>query len=195
MAQGEACRFPGKHFALINGEPLLHRTLRLCRELTKSEITVVGWNTTPFTQLGIDLHVQPDPGNGLLDGIWNTRALWADHTTYLLGDVVFSRAALQQCLVPNDFAFIGRQGPNRYTGYPHGEIFGLSLSRVAQHVVTRVITAPDVRQHREGRLWGLWERVKNLVTWSAVDDWTNDVDVPSELEALRKLSTTIAADN
>lgn len=197
MAQGEAKRFPGKHFVTINGEPLLHRTLRLCRELTKSPITVVGWNTAPF-QLAAKhasaLHTQPWPGSGLLDGIWNTRVLWADYTTYLLGDVVFSRAALKRCLDPKKFTFFGRQGANAYTGCPYGEIFGISLGPKGQKIVTETIADPEVRKHRAGRLWGLWDRVNTIAKWGEIDDWTDDVDLPAELEAIHRLSATIAKD-
>lgn len=195
MAQGEARRFPGKHFAVINDEPLLHRTLRLVRELTKSEIIVVGWNTEPFLQLKAELHVQPDPGKGLLDGVWNTRALWTDCTTYLLGDVVFSRAALQKCLAPSEFTFFGRRGANPFTKCPYGEIFGMCVDSKGQEIVSSSISDPGVRKHREGRLWGLWERVKGRANWSAIDDWTDDVDKPAELEALRKMSATIAKES
>jgi hypothetical protein len=194
MAQGEATRLPGKHFVPINGEPLLQRTLRLCRKLTKSPIVVVGWNTAPFAQLAADLHVQPNPGQGLLDGIWNTRSLWTDYTTYLLGDVVFSRAALTRCLDPKKFTFFGRQGASRYTGCPYGEIFGMGLGRKGQKIVAEIIADPEIRKHRAGRLWGLWGRVDTIAKWREIDDWTDDIDLPAELEAFRPLFPTIAKD-
>lgn len=194
MAQGQATRFPGKHFVPINGEPLLQRTLRLCRELTSREIVVIGWATDPFVHLKTNLHTQRDPGSGLLDGIWNTRDLWSRYTTILLGDVVFSRAALKRCLDPRTFAFFGRLGPNVHTQRPYGEIFGLSLGARGQKIVTKTIGDPKIRQQRGGQLWGLWDLVSSRARWCAIEDWTDDVDTPDDLEALQHLAPMIAAD-
>lgn len=195
MAQGAATRFPGKHFVDINGEPLLQRTLRLCRELTSSELVVVGWNTSAFQHLEVPLHTLPTPGQGLLDGIWGTRNLWNNYTTILLGDVVFSRTALQQCLEPRKFAFFGRPGPSTYTACPWGEIFALSMGKRAQELVTTTIRDPGIRQKRDGRLWGLWDLLGSQAKWISIEDWTDDVDTPEELEALRRLSDIIKKDN
>lgn len=195
MAQGDATRFPGKHFSAINGEPLLQRTLRLCRTLTTSEVVVVGWNTTPFVDLKTNLHTLPTPGHGLLDGIWGTRDLWNDYTTLLLGDVVFSRAALQQCLEPEKFAFFGRTGPSAYTSSPWGEIFALSMGLEAQKLVAKTISDADIRQKREGRLWGLWDLLGSQAKWFSIDDWTDDVDTPDELASIQRLSDTIRLDD
>lgn len=195
MAQGNATRFPGKHFALINGEPLLQRTLRLCRALTCSEVIVVGWGTDPFINLEAHLHTLPIPGNGLLDGIWGTRDLWNDYTTLLLGDVVFSSTALRQCLEPKKFAFFGRTGPSTYTSSPWGEIFALSMGLEAQELVTETIRDADIRQKREGRLWGLWDLIGSQAKWFSIDDWTDDVDTPDELASIQRLSDTIRGDD
>jgi hypothetical protein len=195
MAQGAATRFPGKHFVSINGEPLLQRTLRLCRELTSSEVVVVGWNTDPFVKLQTKLHTLPTPGHGLLDGIWGTRRLWHDYTTLLLGDVVFSRAALRQCLEPKKFAFFGRTGPSAYTSCPWGEIFALSMGTRAQELVAKTITNADIRQQRDGRLWGLWDLIGSHAKWFSIDDWTDDVDTPDELAAIQQLSDAIRRDD
>jgi hypothetical protein len=195
MAQGNATRFPGKHFVPINGEPLLQRTLRLCRTLTSNEVVVVGWNTDPFVDLRTNLHTLPTPGNGLLDGIWGTRALWRDYTTLLLGDVVFSRTALQQCLEPKKFAFFGRTGPSTYTSSPWGEIFALSMGLKAQKLVTAAISDADIRQKREGRLWGLWDLLGSQAKWFSINDWTDDVDTPDELVSIQRLSDIIRRDD
>lgn len=195
MAQGNTTRFPGKHFSPINGEPLLQRTLRLCRTLTSSEVIVIGWNTDPFMALRSNLHTLPNPGHGLLDGIWATRPLWSTYTTLLLGDVVFSRTALQQCLDLKKFTFFGRTGPSAYTSSPWGEIFALSMSLEAQRLVAKTIRDPDVRQKREGRLWGLWDLLGSQAQWCPIEDWTDDVDTPDELASIQRLSDLIRKDD
>jgi len=195
VAQGNATRFPGKHFSPINGEPLLQRTMRLCRAFTSSEIIVIGWDTDPFKSLKTPLHTLSNPGHGLLDGIWAARSLWEDYTTLLLGDVVFSTAALQQCLHPREFAFFGRIGPSTYTSSPWGELFALSMGPRAQQLVIETIRDPEVRQKREGRLWGLFDVLGPQAQWFSIDDWTDDVDTPDELTSIQRLSDLIHKDD
>ena len=70
MAQGPNRRFPDKHLQTVCGIPILQRTVDLVRSYT-DQVTVVGPQTDFFCGLNCTLHTQRNPGNGLLDGLYN----------------------------------------------------------------------------------------------------------------------------
>jgi len=187
MAQGQATRFPGKHFAQVNGEPIIQRTVRMLRELSRGcVVTVVAAATDEFKSLGCLLYTQQDPGDGLMTGLYNTRHLWgAEDTVILLGDVVFSRSALEQILTSDRrLALFGRTGRNHFTGCAHSEIFALLIRGLAARVQDAIATR-ELRIFSDGRLWGLKHHLSERAEWVEIDDWTDDVDTPEDLKGVQ----------
>lgn len=186
MAQGKALRFPGKHLETIRGIPIIERTVNIIREYT-DQVVVVAPDRTPFRQLKAALYTQESPGEGLLDGIFNTRQLWAQGALILLGDVVYSRQLLHVMLTENRrLTMFGRREPNPYTGREHAERYGLNIPPESVWFVLSKLQAVRWRQHRQGRLQGLYHRLVPNCWWFECCDWTDDIDLPSDLEAMRK---------
>lgn len=137
---GKAERWEGttlKHFVVIDGEPILNRTIRLIKSFDPTgEIYIVGRNNderymlpgTNYYDIGA---INPD--NKDLDKILSSQNLWNkdDRTVYLFGDVWFSETAMRIiCRHIPDLRWYGRLVDNPFTGCNHAEMFGFSFMPV-----------------------------------------------------------------
>ena len=191
MAQGEAKRLPGKHSITIRGVPILKRTVDILKEYPCFPIVVAPY-TDFFMNLGCHAIELPKPGTGLLDGIYETRFLWSGGALILLGDVVYSRQLLDTMM--NDtrpFVMYGRNAPNIYTGRQHAERYGLRVGIQFANYLYERINWTGWRQHCHGRLQGLYHRIAIKCVWHECNDWTDDVDTPADLEAMRDCCATV----
>lgn len=118
LAGGESKRFDGvpKYNLPVCGEPVIERTVRLCREFRPD----------------IDPHVERrnltyngDPSHTA--AFLALRELWSqDGTTYLMfGDVSWNRGCLREFLGQRGYGAFGRFVPNVVTGNPHPECYGV----------------------------------------------------------------------
>lgn len=193
LAQGAQERFPHrypKQFVDVLGEPLIARTLRAVRdEVPGADVIVVAAAEPAWQKMcadfGAELVTLEAPGRTVLDGLWQTRPYWAETTRFLLGDVVFSRAAMTAALkteVP--LYFVGRHGQNRITKCPWGELFALG-------------TTGDVLAglHASGKLWRLWASLRERAEFYEIDDYTDDVDDARDLSSLPALCAAAKADD
>src|SRR5262245_14331375 len=216
MAQGQQRRLDGvlsfpKHFVDILGEPLIARTLRLLRQHAPDDITVIAPSTSAWEELcarhRARLYTQPDPGICILDGIHNTRGLWdpSERTVILLGDVVYSRAALRTILADSrPIGFAGRPTGSRITLCPHGELFGLGFEPIARDRITGWLDDAMFRHHetypeRIGLLWGLYHQLAGgrrvrPDLFSTIDDYTDDIDDARDLASLPFLLDALRAE-
>lgn len=192
MAQGGQERLPllghPKHYLRVNDEPILGRMLRLVREEGYTgRIVVVGWplpfSETFFGPFQAELRTLENPGFGLMNGVAQVRDLWGEEdTTFLLGDVVFSRRAIRTILSGfSEFRFFGRQGPNPVTGRPRGERFALQIGDLGRrkldgYLLRRLVSGLD----------GFYRHVGGGYT--TIDDWTDDIDLPEDLPLLETFS-------
>jgi len=192
MAQGECKRFPNKHSQTIRGIPILKRTVDILKTYPCFPI-VIGPDTDFFVNIGCHNITLTNPGTGLLDGIHETHDLWVlQGALILLGDVVYSRQLLD--IMMNDtrqFVMYARNEPNLYTGRLHGERYGLRVGIEYSSYLYDRINWDRWRQHCNGRLQGLWHRIEPKCAWYECDDWTDDVDTPADLEALRDCCATV----
>src|SRR5262245_19328413 len=200
MAQGCQHRLDGvldfpKHFLDIQGEPLIGRTLRLLRHHAIDDITVIAPATGAWEDLcarhGVRLVTQPDPGRCILDGIHNITDQWnhTGRTIILMGDVVYSRAALQIILADSrPIGFAGRPTASRITLCPHAELFAVGLEPTAYDRILGCLEDTDFRQEevfpgKFGLLWGLYFQLAGARQvrpdlFSTIDDYTDDIDDP-----------------
>lgn len=187
MAQGKQKRLPTiatrKQFLLVDGEPIIRRTLRQLGENNIVAPIVVGWRDMalrlPIGQSpgSCSLLVLEDPGYCILDGIRQTQDSWGDEPVLiLLGDVCYSNAAIGQLLAramdapPGRAPFNGSTHPF-FTASPDlgrggGETFALYVPYDHAEVHTALDTVPcrgidtgDRYQpgHLRNLLWRLME--------------------------------------
>ena len=202
MAQGRQERLPElpipKQLVPIAGAPLLERTIAQVRASSPQyHLTVIAPVTMPWLRfcqrLAIDQVPLQNPGETLLAGIAQTASLWRTTTTILLGDVVFSRAALQLALEESALRFVGRLGPNSITGCPWGELFSVTFDRSLWGDLRLAMPS-------QGKLWTLCYhyagKPPRAPSFVAIDpnDYSDDIDTPDDLAAVGALEKAIASD-
>lgn len=228
LCQGQQRRLPDlkhpKHLLEVGGEPIVMRTLRMLGGLGVTRAAVyhhpggedladaVHMRNRPFEAT----HPPPysysmslrDPGSCIVDGILGAVHLQEGRHVVLLGDVVWSWAALEKVLAD--------KRPIVFAGTPvlsasEGEVFALAFDD-PQEVGNLCTTCPcrvdgsRVRSfmnqqggHLRRLLWWTQE-VKRLrvtararQTWHPdvylpIEDWTNDVDTPADVARLPELA-------
>lgn len=121
-----------KHLVRLCGEPLLHRTVRLIKEMVPdADIRIVVADTAdddyrvPGTRRVKAKVVTGREGN---DKILSSSHLWNQdgRTVILFGDVFFTEEAMASILTDQQpWAIAARFGPSSITGCKHGEPFAL----------------------------------------------------------------------
>lgn len=187
MAYGKQERLSGvldhpKHFLLLNGEPLIARTVRLVRELADGPICLCAPMTPDFGAVAY-LFKTAIGGAVLAEELGLVANMVDSHpyddesedadpdVLYLLGDVVWSPEDLW--IVLHDHhpspVFYGRQ-ENPITKKWHPEIFALRAhpSFLAPFVDCRT-------------LWDLHSRIGATTPFRAMHGYTDDVDTPEDL--------------
>jgi hypothetical protein len=215
MAQGEQRRlrelgFP-KQLLLVNREPIIHRMQRLVTELGDigpEAIDIIGRVDMTRATWGARscLITLPDPGFCVLDGIAQTTFRWkSDRILILLGDVVFSKAALQAILADKRPVFFA--GTSDISA-SQGEIFAFSFVQKQRGWVEDLLATCPCRVNGAGRRIVYPHRrgghLRRLLFWAQksrglrpppkqqwcddlylpIDDWTNDIDKPADLARL-----------
>lgn len=170
-----------KQLIPVAGEPLLHRTVRLCRELElPAHIGLIGRQgvfTETCLRLGIsEWIVESRP---MLQNIELTlRAQGLERATVLLGDVCWSRALLRAFLsasLERPTLSCARLGPSPVTGKTYGEHFGLSC------------TLDDLRRLDARRFYRIEDAARTNVFGAErrlvapPGDFTEDIDTPGDL--------------
>lgn len=214
MCQGEQRRlgrlgYP-KQLVDVDGVPNLHRTVGLILEMGRmvdARICVVGRNSDRLALAlsGLcDERELPDPGHCILDGIAATADLWRGRVIILLGDVVFSRAALA-AIVDDErpLFFAGKKIADTTGENTTGELFALSFAAEEHARIAILLGSVPCRTRDHGRepmryatgqqsghlrylLWHLQRGARNPwpAYFLAIDDWTDDIDYPSDIERL-----------
>ena len=145
ICAGEATRWANymgvkKHFIEVEGEAILHRTVRLLNEYGIDDIGVVAkddeYNSTEYAMYKpvISEH------NGGVDKFLNSQHLWLNdgRTIVLYGDVYFTEYAMQTIAnhAHRDWQLFARAFGSRYTGRKWGECFAQSFypEHIAEHL-------------------------------------------------------------
>lgn len=127
---------PYKQVIRVGGEALLARSVRFFREAGFHNLTVVAeeelLRLTGLEDIGITLS---DPGSDILEPVYNLLAVPpAEVTVLLLGDVLFSRAAVAKVMLgiqTKPSGCLARCGPSKVTTKVADEVFGIWLDRQA----------------------------------------------------------------
>jgi hypothetical protein len=145
-----------KQLVPVDGKPILHRTVELLRSRGNADIFIV----THRSDLGIPgCHIlHPANSRWLVETLLSTRSEWSGRILFLLGDVWYSHAAMDEIVnFEADLGFFGRSTPNELTGRHYGEMFGVSFAAAAIPRVTRCLEEAVfyARVTQGGRLWRL----------------------------------------
>lgn len=182
----------------INGEPLIARTIRLLREAGADDIAISS-NLSGFDGFGVPVlkHDNNFIGYTQGGGYWH-EGFYPMHepVTYLLGDVVFSPAAIRTIIdTPTDdiefFASAAPFAPNYFK--PWAEPFAFKVVNNAHlRSACQKIVEFDRRDlfRRRPIAWELWQVIKgtplNIIqaNYTVINDYTCDIDTPEDLERM-----------
>jgi hypothetical protein len=213
IAAGEASRWRNylgipKHFAPIDGEPIIHRTVRLLRERNITEIYVVGptddsryiiEGTTLFTPI-------KEPYNQDADKFLNSRDLWntAGRTVVFYGDVFFTEYAMDSIVnfEGKDWTLFCRFDASKITGTRWGECFAQSFypKDIEKHK-EKLYYIADLKRRNIIKRCGGWEHYRAMQEcqedevrnhknrngkYFEINDWTDDFDYAEDYDRFIK---------
>lgn len=185
------------HLVEIEGEILLHRTIRQVKQYT-SYI----WLAGPYEHPDV-LQVTPvaTPGIGWIDCYLSTQYLWSDteRTVHLLGDVWFSDETMKTIMTDEcrEWMAYGRFGASKVTTKQFGE--GWAISFYPEHHLEHATAIQRVvDEYKSGKIkrtmgwehYAAMEGAEDLNecikrgrwTDTGQQDWTEDFDWPINLE-------------
>lgn len=193
-----------KHLAEVDGEPILHRTVRLLQR-PDVQVWVVGPDDDRYRVPGSNLYVPVhDLGVFDADKFLNSRQLWHPdgRTLVVYGDVYFTDAAMTRILdhPSGDWTLFARPFASALTGTPYGECFAQSWGShdtAEHHAALRRIV--DLYQRGIVSRCGGWEHYRAMLhlpdqvmgqhlvgdrRLAVIDDWTDDIDHPYDYDRL-----------
>jgi hypothetical protein len=208
LAAGEGSRWSNyrgtpKHLAVIDGEPVIHRTVRQFSSYA-SDIVVVG----VYQMQGSKLYSPAADVSREMNKFDSSMDMWLPNgrTVIVFGDVYFTDEAVRTIMTnQDDWRFYLRPGPSSITGKDCKEIFAVTFDDSALDLLQSAVT--KLRHFKTSAAgWSLF-RLLTIGTPSAshtdksmfnygrhvvIDDWTEDFDYPRDLdnwEANRSISS------
>lgn len=207
IAAGEATRWDNhlglpKHFAPVDDEPIIERTVRLLLENGVNDIFIVANDDRYFIEGSWLYDPELDPQNGDADKFLSSKELWVDvgRTVVLYGDVFFTERAMRTIINHNkrEWTLFCRPEGSDITGTRWGECFAQSFYEEHQKQHYEALLRL-VRLYQNGTLnrCGGWEhyramlgfpddklRKPHVVTTNYVEinDFTEDFDFPSDYD-------------
>lgn len=212
ICAGEASRWGNylgvpKHFANLNGEPILHRTIRLLtkHKISPDDIYVVSRDYDIGRVRNYTAKL--NPRNHDADKFLSSHELWNKdgRTVILYGDVYFSEEAIQTII--NDetpyWRLFCRPWASEITGTEYGECFAVSffpfdhktckkklkqlihlyngglLGRIGGWEWSRMMAEVDIRY--------IADHLDDLPVYIVIDDETDDIDYPVDYERMKAL--------
>ena len=208
IAAGSATRWGNhmgvpKHLIVIEGEPILYRTVRLLKERGVKNIYVVGPPDDPRYEVpGSKLYIPTkDRSNHDADKFLNSSPLWnlSGRTIVFYGDVYFTEEAMDTIINWYDmkWTLFARFGASKFTGTKWGECFAQSFypQAIPKHRDMLIYIAA-LMNDKVIRRCGGWEhyramngareknvskhiKYKRLVE---IDDWSDDFDYAQDYD-------------
>lgn len=188
-----------KQLAVVEGEPVLHRT---CRQLTERNVepVVVAFDER-LSVSSAQFWRPPEPTRWLVETIGTSESLCDDQRAIgLFGDCWFSDHAMDVICTSSGLQFFGRVRGSVLTGGP-AECFGFGFdaadrSRFFDAVRAGIADAAekDAGVHgsptEPGSIWQPYRKLCGLDMyehrcpshWVEIDDWTDDFDTPERYE-------------
>jgi hypothetical protein len=184
-----------KHLVLIDGIPILKRTVNQLRNVGFTEILITSFNekyeTEGATLVVPEYNFLPGTGIGHSEPFWSKTG----RTIVLFGDVYYSDEAMKVIAHsdPSGIKWFGRMGPGK-SGCPYGELFGLSIPLENQDELRKSILF-IIQEKEKGRISRTtsWECYRFLHGYDLnkhiigpdfydINDETEDFDYPQEYE-------------
>jgi len=190
-----------RHLIELDGEPLLHRTVR--QYANHGEVVVLG---PPEYQVPPARTIQPEPCEEWdhIAMFAKTLPYWGDERTNLVfGDVWFSDRAVETIVEHDgDWRVFGRPKPSKWTGTRWGEYFCFTLypehKGAFKNAMMAALHAFASGAHHRVTPWEVYYAMEGLpfkITgkhahtgphWTTIDDWTDDFDFIEDVERWRK---------
>lgn len=193
-----------KQLAMIKGEPIVARTIRLLREAGVKDIAI-STNDTRFGDFGVPVLFHFNPYHLPKDS--DAVTPWLDAffpiinpTCFIFGDVVFSPEAIKTIVntQTKDIEFFASAKPLPMN-YPKrwAEPFAFKVVNV-EHFYKAIAQTVDLDRkgmfNRQPVSWELWQVIKgtplnkvDYTNYTVINDYTCDVDVPEDIELFEKL--------
>ena len=210
LAAGEGSRWGNyrstpKHLAIVEGQPLLHRTVGQFKSYT-DDIFVVA-SDAEYKIEGVNLLIPVIDTTREMNKFDSSMHMWASNkrTIIIFGDVYFTDEAVRTIMFDTkDWRFYLRPSASFITGKNCKEIFGLSFEPSSFSLfVSSVNKLKNFKTTAAG--WSLFRlltlgtpsiaqsdpRMYATTHHTIIDDWTEDFDYPNDLdlwESKRKAS-------
>ena len=196
-----------KQLAVVNGETLLERAIRLLREAGISDIAISS-NDDRFEAFGVPVlrhqndyiaHAYNDYDGYWCDAFYPTE----EPCCYIYGDVFFSPSAIRTIVgyETDDIMLFGSKPPfSVHYPKPYVEPFAFKVQnqKHLHEAIAEVKRLDSIGAFKRKPIsWELWNVIcgadpnKHNRQYVAVNDYTSDVDSPQEAEELDKHYRTI----
>ena len=201
-----------KHMTPVNGEPIVARTIRLLRENGIEDIAISTLNPV-FEQFGVPVLSHHNPYTLPKDADASTPWLDAffpmtEPVCYIFGDVVFSPRAIKTIVETDtdsiEFFASAKPLPSIYPKR-WAEPFAYKVkdtSRFFKAIAQTIELDKQGAFKRQPVSWELWQVIKgtplNKVDYSnyvAINDYTCDIDKPSDVELFEKIIKSEVCEN
>lgn len=184
-----------KQLVDVGGEPLLARLVRQCRRAGHEPVIVTHDERLTLS----DRTYVPGKRRWTVETLLSTRFMWGDRTVVLLGDVVYTRDALDKILSSREpFQVFGRKELRYRLAGRYYEIFALSFDQTqaerVEDTLNRAISMIENGKAGWGKLrllYELWcglplgEFAHEDVVFYPIEDATEDIDAPEDYEQFR----------
>lgn len=185
-----------KQLTVINGEPLIVRTIRLLKENGITDIAISS-NNPAFDDFGVPvLHHENKYGNGgfWCEGFYPTE----EPVCYIFGDVLFSPEAIKTIVNTdtNDVEFFASAPPFAKNYIKHwAEPFAFKVKNQThfRKSLDKVKELHD-KFNREPIAWECWQVIKgtpinkiNYKNYTAINDYTCDIDGERDIKAFNEI--------
>jgi GTP:adenosylcobinamide-phosphate guanylyltransferase len=200
-----------KHFAKINGAPLIENTLSILKNYSVNVSLVVREDRiTDFQKYNCSMvTVNAEQASLEYYKIKSTYSLWnADgQTIILMGDVWYTEKSIKKILTNNkrSISFWGRQRKNFHTNCPHGELFAISFYNTHFQQIRKACEKLEkyieIDHIKIAGGWGMYNIISNLdflmtsgkkvikgkvlfSNFNNITDITDDIDKPIDYDNL-----------
>ena len=193
-----------RQISLVNGEPLIARTIRLLKECGVRDIAISS-NNPVFEEFGVPVLYHKNYWD--VFGYDNSRGAWVngfyqtnDPVCYIFGDVVFSEAAIDKIVKTetNDIEFFA-SAPPFAVNYPkeYAEPFAFKVFNTT-HFRQCVDKFKQLKAagkfDRDPMSWELWQIIKDTPinkiyynNYTVINDYTCDIDIPKDVRKIEEM--------
>ena len=193
-----------RQISIVNGEPLIARTIRLLKSCGVMDIAISASNPV-FEEFGVPVLYHNNHWE--VFGYNDSRGAWVngfyptnDPVCYIFGDVVFSEAAIIKIVNKKtyDIEFFA-SAPPFSENYPkeYAEPFAFKVFNTAHFwrcVEKFKQYKADGKFDRDPMAWELWQLIKNTPinkiyydNYTVINDYTCDIDDPKDVKKIEQM--------